>query len=110
MPVQVRLLPLASTYFCIAESAERSWREMSQISQREARRLLKRVEALETERRVQRRSWATEYPGGTHIDTIEVQNNEWHIVSTARKLGHAVVVVPDKENFLRVYGLRLPSE
>ena len=79
------------------------------ISQREARRLKKRVEELEHQEYVRRRAWATEYPGGTLLDTIAVQNAEWHIVNTARKLGHAVVVVPDKEDYLRVYGLRLAT-
>jgi ribonucleotide reductase alpha subunit len=75
------------------------------ISQREARRLKKRVEALEQRERVRNRAWASEYPGGVNIDTIEVKSVEWHIVTTARRLGHACVVVPDKEGWLRVYGI-----
>lgn len=77
------------------------------ISQREARRLRKRVDELERILSAQRYSWAAEWPSGVQLDSVQVQNNEWHIVTTARKLGHAVVVVPDKENWLRVYGCPL---
>lgn len=77
------------------------------ISQREARRLRKRVEALEARQREQMRSWSSEYPGGVHLDSIEVSPAEYAIVATARKLGHAVVLTTDKQNWVRVYGIRL---
>lgn len=82
---------------------------MAKISQREARTLKKRVIELEATLQKQRGRWASEWPGGTHIDTINVQPVEWHIVSTARLLGHAVVVVPGDMPKLHVYGIRLPA-
>lgn len=82
------------------------------ISQREAQRLKKRVEVLEEELSKQRRHWCSEWPGGVHVDTVDVKSEEYHIAKTARKLGHAVVVVPQwndgKGRFL-VYALSLPS-
>ena len=80
------------------------------ISQREARRLRKRVEQLEAEESARRARWAAEYPGGVLLDTIHVNVAEWWIVQTARNLGHAVVVMPDKEEYVRLYGLRLPNQ
>lgn len=77
------------------------------ISQREARRLKKRVAELEAQENTRRSSWAREYPGGVCIDTITATTETWHIVNTARKLGHAVVVVPIPDFKLHVYGLKL---
>jgi hypothetical protein len=82
---------------------------MSKISQREAQRLRRRVQELERAEKDRRSRWATDYPGGVHIDTIKVSDAEWHIVNTARLLGHAAVVVPGDMPQLRVYGLRLPG-
>lgn len=80
------------------------------ISQREARRLKKRVAELEKAERDRCNAWVSDYPGGVRLDTINVGLSEWYIVATARRLGHAVVIVPDKEAYLRIYGVRLPAE
>lgn len=83
---------------------------MAKISQREARNLRKRVAELEQILDRQRSIWASEWPKGIHIDNVEVKSEEWHIVNTARKLGHAVVAVPIEGSFkLRMYGCPLPK-
>ena len=82
---------------------------MAKISQREARRLRKRVHELEQQEFTRNRSWSSEYPGGVHLDTITVRVEEWWTVKTAVALGHAVVVKPDSDKKLRVYGMRKQS-
>ena len=82
---------------------------MAKISQREARSLKKRVAELEGILTGMKVRWAAQWPGGTHIDTIAVQPSEWHIVTTARLLGHAVVLVPSEMPKLHVYGCPLPK-
>lgn len=79
------------------------------ISQRQARRLRKQVEQLTAILRGQRNLWARDYPSGTQIDTVTVRSEEWHIVMTARTLGHACVVVPGDDSTLRVYALPNPE-
>lgn len=65
------------------------------ISQREARRLRKRVDELERMFYNQRSMWSQEYVGGVNIVTETWDRNHEVIVAirTARKLGHAVVAV-----------------
>ena len=82
---------------------------MATISQREARRLRKRVAELEARETGRNRRWATDYPGGVCIATFNVSSPGWHIVRTAKVLGHAVVVVPGDENALRLYAIGTKS-
>ncbi len=83
------------------------------ISQREARRLQKRIIELEAVIDQQRGSWNNEWPGGVHVDTVKVNDIEYGIANTARKLGHAVVVVPreaqNKTHEFLVYACVLPK-
>lgn len=66
------------------------------ISQREARRLRKRVEALQREIDTRRNAWASEYPGGVHLGTVELGDGSLKgAVYAARLLKHAVVVTLD---------------
>lgn len=58
------------------------------ISQREAQRMRKELRALHERDAARQRSWSSDYPGGVNIDTIAVNDCEWHIVMTAQKLGH----------------------
>jgi hypothetical protein len=77
------------------------------ISQREARRLKKRVVELEEQKRHLYRNWGSEYPDGQILDTIEVSEVEWFICRTATKLGHPLVVRPDSsERKLLIYGMK----
>lgn len=78
------------------------------ISQREARRLKKRVEQLENELNGQRNAWARDYPGGTNIGRVDGVFLMAGKVGVARQLAHAVVAVNDGENLL-LYALPLPA-
>ena len=65
------------------------------ISQREARRLRKRVEELERQDNRRRNAWANEYPGGVNIGSVTLADADCHVIGAihaARLLKHAVVV------------------
>ena len=81
------------------------------ISQREARRLMKRVAALEGQLKSQRRVWSQEYIGA-EIARVDLSSlpREMSAVLTARKLGHAVVVIAESHNVVRFQALPHPSE
>lgn len=79
------------------------------ISQREARRLRKRVAELESGIEKQRRVWGQEYIGG-----VQIASSKWAEdspvpaqVKVARKLGHAVVVSGDDNQTLYFHALPL---
>ena len=77
------------------------------ISQREARRLKKRVDELERQRASQFARWGSEFPGGVNIDFIDVQAVEYVAVKTAVALGHAVVVRPaNQENRILLFAVK----
>lgn len=67
---------------------------MKKISQREARKLRKRVQELEKRNEQNANAWAREYIGGVHMDTVSVSNVSHAICRTARRLGRALVVIP----------------
>lgn len=77
------------------------------ISQREARRLKKRVAELEKMDEGRRKSWQSDYPGGVFLTGITVQPSVHAMAHTARKLGHAVVVTTNGENVVQFYALKL---
>lgn len=82
------------------------------ISQREARRLRKRVSELEGAIEKQRRIWGQEYVGGVHLMPLTFSES-CHlpaVVKAARKMGHAVVVTGDDGQTLNFYALPLPKE
>lgn len=79
------------------------------ISQREAHRLKKRVDFLEDQERGRNKAWSSDYPGGVHLDTLTVSGEAWWVVNTAVKLGHAVVLKPDGDKKMRVYGMRITA-
>ena len=63
------------------------------ISQREARRLRKRVNELEADVELRTRQWGSSYPGGVHITSFGVAGNpeERGAMESAQKLGAALV-------------------
>lgn len=83
------------------------------ISQREARAAIARVAVLEEQARRQRSLWAKEWPGGVHVGTIEFVQVDLRCEAafTARKLGHAVVAVPDHDRKrLMLFAMPLATE
>lgn len=85
---------------------------MSRISQREARRLRKRVAELESQQEGMRRRWSQQYPGGVQIASLQISdgNPVPSIIRTARALEHAVVVIGDDGQSLRFIALPLPKD
>ncbi len=63
-----------------------------QISQREARRLKKRVEELELNERVRFNSYRSDYPGGVNIVSFGLNDVAMGKLDTAAKLGCALVI------------------
>jgi hypothetical protein len=63
------------------------------ISQREARQLRLRAQELEEQISKAHRHWLFDYPGGTHIGTLEMTNFLQTLgrVEGARICGHAIV-------------------
>lgn len=85
---------------------------MAPISQREARRLWKRVGQLEGQIKAQRSHWGADYPGG-----VEITSAKWEAldavpiaIRTARKLNHAVVCIANDNGTVRFIALPHPSE
>lgn len=78
------------------------------ISQREARRLRKRVIELEDILDRERNRWATGWrPGWVNIETLLFSDASFAKVDISRKLGHAVVCVPSEGNKVMLYADRL---
>jgi hypothetical protein len=79
---------------------------MRHISQREARRLEKRVYELEQERNNQRRSWCRDYSGGINLGFL-ARERDWLSgrIESARMLGHAIVVIESSDGTLNFYAL-----
>lgn len=84
---------------------------MAPISQREARRLWKRVGELERQIQDQRKAWSQEYFGAREIGsaTFAAESHEPTAIRVARKLGHAVVVVGNDTQTIRFMALPHPD-
>lgn len=69
---------------------------MKKISQREAHALKRRVEELQAAERQRISAWSSEWPRGVHLSNVLMSEGTsiCREVLTARKLRHAVVVVP----------------
>lgn len=72
------------------------------ISQREAHRLEKSLDELRAERNSERRAWAREYPGGTHLGTITWLSGR---MEAAQMLGHAIVAVQTNDGKTELFAL-----
>ena len=75
------------------------------ISQREARRLKRRVDELERAENARYSAWADTYPFGVHIATVPVDAPAMAAIMTARKLGHAVVLSRSSETHVLCHAL-----
>ncbi len=81
---------------------------MAIISQREAKRLQKRVRELEAQEERRRCVWSSDWPGGVNIATLDPSGDLKARIEVARKLFHAVVVTQDG-GLLRFYALPIAS-
>lgn len=79
---------------------------MLKISQREAHRLRKRVYELEQRAGRQNNAWCSDWPGGVHIATLSIPTDDFTAIHTARKLGHAVVVVGTEAQSIRFMAIK----
>ena len=79
---------------------------MKTISQREAQRLRKMVKAYESRDIARARYWASEYPGGVHIDTLPIADVRYVAIRTAWMLGNAVIVKPVRTNEVQVFAVK----
>ena len=79
------------------------------ISQREARRLSKRVDELERAIESQRSVYSQEWFRAVNIATTELHETHATAIRTARRLRHAVVVVGDDTNTVRFMALPSPT-
>lgn len=82
------------------------------VSQREARRLIRRVDELERILISQRRTYSQQW-AGVNISTVVYPSQDDAVptaIRTARRLGHAVVVVGDETGTLRFMALPHPKE
>ena len=79
------------------------------ISQPDARWYKSRAETAERVLQQQKNRWASEFrPGWVNIETLTLSDASFAKVDIARKLGHAVIVVPDgSSNQIRLYAERL---
>lgn len=78
------------------------------ISQREARRLRKRVAELEQRESDRRNAWVRDWPGGVDLGSgLAVHASWWWCVQTARKLGSAVVAIPVDGDKLKLFAVKL---
>ena len=80
------------------------------ISQREARRLRKRVYELEQQESQRRNSWVAEWPNSIHVANIpgdKVDRSIGAAIRTARKLRHAVVVTCKDDDTLNFHAINL---
>lgn len=79
------------------------------ISQREARRLRKRVQVLEQADELRRRVWSSEYPGGVQIECRKWESDHPvpTAIRTARKLAHAVICLEDGNGEVRFVALKV---
>lgn len=78
----------------------------SNISQREARRLKKRVAELETAESARKQRWSSGYPGGVNIVTYTF-DKDFHrgVMEGAQMLGHALVAKLDGAT-LKIYAVK----
>ncbi len=79
------------------------------ISQREARRLRKRVEELEQQEKYRRNRWASDWHGlWVNILSVNLDAAAYATIKTARILQHAVICLPDGNGTtVRLYAEKL---
>lgn len=82
----------------------------AKISQREARRLQKRVAELENIENERRSRWTNKYPGGVNIGSTAAAGPLIHAaLTTARKLDHAIVVTTEDDGHINFFALPIAT-
>jgi hypothetical protein len=79
---------------------------MKKISQREARRMRKELQALRKRDEARERSWSSEYPDAIHIASSSPSTDVVAIIKTARKLGHAVICTAEGDGKIFYYAAK----
>ena len=79
----------------------------SQISQREARRLRKRVNELERREADRVRVWSSDWPGGVHLFGVTLQSDQIACLRTAQKLGHYLIAKIDGTGSTQFYASKV---
>jgi len=77
------------------------------IPQREARRLRKRVDELESVISQQKNSWHSEWPSSIGIRELPAEKGTIDVVNVCRKLGHAVVVTDNGDGMLKLWAAKI---
>lgn len=78
------------------------------ISQRQASYYRKRCMELEEILSRQRNRWASDWsPGWVHIESLTLADASFAKVTTARLLGHAVVLIPGNGTSVMLYADRI---
>jgi hypothetical protein len=79
------------------------------ISQREAHRLRKRLEELDSLENRRANAWASEWPMGANIGRVKVSADSYiaGAIRTSRLLRHAVVVTCDESGTINFHALPL---
>lgn len=81
------------------------------ISQREAHRLRRQLDAYQRLEAARQNAWGRDYPGGVHIARADIDVDVVALVRLARKLGHAVVVVSgDAADSVNLYAVPVAVE
>lgn len=80
------------------------------INQHEAQALRRRVIDLEAREEARRSMWVNDYPGGTHIASVTVNDVAAAKIRTARVLRHAIVVTNGTLAEIHFYALPVAKE
>lgn len=82
---------------------------MKHISQAAARRLQRRVKELEVTISDMRNRYAQKYPGGTHVETLGLTDDEINVLRTCVKLNHTLIAKFNGDTYqLMIYAVRNP--
>ncbi len=79
------------------------------ISQREARKMRKRLAELDQMERVRRNRWASDYPGGVHLTSLTVSDQAMAGRLAASNLFGAALVAKFDSGTLRIFAI-LPDK
>jgi hypothetical protein len=76
------------------------------ISQRNARRYQKELEAMKVRDYARARQWQSDYPGGVHLGAEQFSHENHVCVDTAQKLGYYLIVKVDRNDYVQLYAVK----